>query len=629
MGIFRQFPYSNFHDMNMDQIIKIMREMQDEWTATKEEWTSYKNFIDNYFANLDVSEEVLQALQSMAASGELNRIIDPVIASETAEWLTEHLAPTSPPVDNTLTVSGAAADAKAAGDRIVHVQNALQILNDYNDESLDLTWELGALASDTGLPVSNRAYTRSPNYYNIDVIDSIRVVNNSVGVILISMYHYVNGAYIDRPIANYGISVGNSHTWDISNITGDVKFTIHKSGNPDITIPEMDGISVNYVTGLSGIVKYGRDLIAADLFNNMTENGIYGGSNAIVSQIADAPSKYGGFLIVLKSQPQYNPTQIYLPNNQDLHFYWRYSLSTPWYAINKENIGTAGPLTSDMLFSDIVASGVYGITNAIAAAIEDCPSDYGGNLMVFRQAVGSTPCQVYWTNDSDKYWYMRYNVTGIWHKMSKGLTAFEEQNTEYFVQTCINKPFTLSSSTRIALFSDSIGTSTHGGFSWASLVVQKIGCHISNFSVGGAAFVAPQGETSIIDEINGVTNWENFNTVIVAAGTNDAAYGTTAADLKTAISNIITAIRSHLPNAPIIFITPIQRNDYNNFKLPAIAGAICNIALQNECSVINGFDFPIATHSNDWITDFTDNDGLHPNANGKHVYAQSLLNVLL
>lgn len=119
MGIFQQFPYSNFHEFNLDEIIKIMRQMQDEWAATKAEWASYKDFIDNYFANLDVSEEVLEALRTMAASGELNTIMDPTIAAETAAWLALHITqPTTPAIDTSLTVAGAAADAKAAGDRI-------------------------------------------------------------------------------------------------------------------------------------------------------------------------------------------------------------------------------------------------------------------------------------------------------------------------------------------------------------------------------------------------------------------------------------------------------------------------------------------------------------------------------
>ncbi len=127
MGIFRQFPYSNFHEMNMDQIIKIMREMQDEWAETKTEWTSYKDFIDNYFANLDVSEEVMAALRTLAATGELNQIIDPTIATETAAWLAEHITPTSPAVDSSLSIAGAAADAKATGDTINNLKDTLSV----------------------------------------------------------------------------------------------------------------------------------------------------------------------------------------------------------------------------------------------------------------------------------------------------------------------------------------------------------------------------------------------------------------------------------------------------------------------------------------------------------------------
>ena len=118
MGIFQQFPYSNFHEMNLDQIIKIMRQMQDEWAATKTEWASYKDFIDNYFANLDVSEEVLEALRAMAASGELNTIIDPTIASAVSAWLAEHITPTTPVIDKSLSIEDAGADAKVTGNML-------------------------------------------------------------------------------------------------------------------------------------------------------------------------------------------------------------------------------------------------------------------------------------------------------------------------------------------------------------------------------------------------------------------------------------------------------------------------------------------------------------------------------
>lgn len=145
MGIFQQFPYTNFHEMNLDQIIKIMREMQDEWAATKTEWASYKDFIDNYFDTIDVSTEILQALRVMAASGELNEVVDPVIVTEVTEWLTEHITPTTPAIDDTLTIAGAAADAKAAGDRINENTTKIKYLTSNN-----VSWVDGFISSATG-----------------------------------------------------------------------------------------------------------------------------------------------------------------------------------------------------------------------------------------------------------------------------------------------------------------------------------------------------------------------------------------------------------------------------------------------------------------------------------------------
>ena len=143
-----------------------MREMQDEWSETKTEWASYKDYIDNYFANLDVSEEVLAALRAMAADGTLNVIMDPVIASETAEWLAEHITPTTPAVDSSLTIAGAAADAKAAGDAI---RNLIT--------EVSHAFGLGrgtALATDTDLD----ALTEVGNYYSPNRATS-ETLNNS------------------------------------------------------------------------------------------------------------------------------------------------------------------------------------------------------------------------------------------------------------------------------------------------------------------------------------------------------------------------------------------------------------------------------------------------------------------
>ncbi len=119
MGIFRQFPYSNFHEMNMNEVINILRNMQNEWESVKDEWASYKEYIDNYFDTLDLTEETYAALQRMATSGELADIVDPVII----EWLVDNIVPTRPLVDASLKVRGAAADAKVTGETLAEKVN--------------------------------------------------------------------------------------------------------------------------------------------------------------------------------------------------------------------------------------------------------------------------------------------------------------------------------------------------------------------------------------------------------------------------------------------------------------------------------------------------------------------------
>lgn len=56
-----------------------------------------------------------------------------------------------------------------------------------------------------------------------------------------------------------------------------------------------------------------------------------------------------------------------------------------------------------------------------------------------------------------------------------------------------------------------------------------------------------------------------------------------------------------------------------------------NLAMINHCSVISGGDIPVVLteDENDWRIAFDDDDNLHPNSDGKWVYATSVLNALL
>ncbi len=202
MGIFQQFPYSNFHELNLDQIIKIMREMQDEWANTKAEWASYKDFIDNYFANLDVSDEVLNALRVMAADGTLNQVVDPTIARETAAWLADNITqPTTPVVDTSLTVSGAAADAEVTGDLIRNINIALRADSFYQSPFKDYVTQAGYY-DDTGTYFPSGSWT----CYELNATNS--------KIFRISAFAYGTGCsnYLVLDASNNVIARGNHGT---------------------------------------------------------------------------------------------------------------------------------------------------------------------------------------------------------------------------------------------------------------------------------------------------------------------------------------------------------------------------------------------------------------------------------
>lgn len=125
MGVFNNFPYANFHELNADWIIEQVREVKNEWEEYKADMDLWKLGVDDqlaafqaWFDNLDVQDEVRTVINELIQSGEFIEIAGPQIVSATEAWLAAHITPTTPAVDDTLSISGAAADAKVTGDRI-------------------------------------------------------------------------------------------------------------------------------------------------------------------------------------------------------------------------------------------------------------------------------------------------------------------------------------------------------------------------------------------------------------------------------------------------------------------------------------------------------------------------------
>lgn len=97
-------------------LFKTVKEMFNAQDALVKSYKELYEFVNTYFDNLDVQEEINNTLDKMAHDGTLLTIIKPTISNETTKWLAANIKnPTSPAVDTSLTVKGAAADAFMTG----------------------------------------------------------------------------------------------------------------------------------------------------------------------------------------------------------------------------------------------------------------------------------------------------------------------------------------------------------------------------------------------------------------------------------------------------------------------------------------------------------------------------------
>ena len=130
MGIFRNFPYTNFHELNDDWIIEEVKRLATEWAEYNGKWDNlysditsafgdFKEQFDEYIASIDYSGEITTRVNQLVADGTFSQIVTPKISPIVTAWLDENITvPEGVVIDQSLSIQGAAADAKSAGDKI-------------------------------------------------------------------------------------------------------------------------------------------------------------------------------------------------------------------------------------------------------------------------------------------------------------------------------------------------------------------------------------------------------------------------------------------------------------------------------------------------------------------------------
>ena len=257
-------PWTNLHDLNLDWIVNTMKQTVEQWiayrlemdgkyadfttqinsdfddfteqvnsdfdnftaginnwkTLIESEFSDLQTYVQNYFDNQDLNESTRYVINQMIASGEFVEVLNPSIVSTVENWLNEHITPTTPALDNTLTITGAAADSQAAG---VKIASAGGMLN--------TEFKIGRWINTNGNVITSGEQTRmaTPNMVPVVPGDTItyKLESGNTSVNCISFYNG-EGAYIS------GISNSGTNGSLLTAVVPDTAHYARFSSKPDI-----------------------------------------------------------------------------------------------------------------------------------------------------------------------------------------------------------------------------------------------------------------------------------------------------------------------------------------------------------------------------------------------------------
>ena len=196
--------------------------VEDNVTALLTAFQELQEYTNDYFDNLDVQEEINHKLDEMVESGAFDELIKPLLADPISEWLEEHITPTTPVIDNSLTVSGAAADAKVTGDYIRFINKNMSNYNSYNIVGIRLksitSHGINFTSNGDGSYTVSGTATARASYNLIDSPSTmpdgfipgkpVTIYYNGYENVQIQMFKYVNGIATSFVSENGDISDG-------------------------------------------------------------------------------------------------------------------------------------------------------------------------------------------------------------------------------------------------------------------------------------------------------------------------------------------------------------------------------------------------------------------------------------
>lgn len=596
-------------------LFKTVKEMFDAQDELVKSYKALHDFINQYFSNLDLQNEVNKKIEEMKTSGELLNLLKPTVSNEVATWLTANITnPSNPPIDKSLTVENAAADAKVTGDKINSLNETLVgLININNISDYRKIDKISILTTGDEEPVDNWYAT---DYINVTGCNEYFVNGTWKKP---SNPKYASVIYFDseRNVINF-INETGTYTYNMEKIsfpinTAYVRFCFSKESTVQIfmNIPNM-----NERVGLK---------TAKAIFNiKITNGGTVDKNNAFVTSNLIPINNESNFITVKKGTSSNDKSFFYIA------FWNRPSTSSGILVKGYQNYALSENFTNIK-----IPNGAKYF--CFSWPKEDYPPMYKQDSDIPENSTPSDVMGKYLTLKAPNY---NYRICLIGDSITQGMgsSGFQQYDAvidgqHYNVRgNGPNNP-NATSDYKIGEYLWTSGErrwyEALDGNGWAHLfknyMNEKFNIIVRNFGMSGIN----SGDLKYFIN-NFMDTCYNFDCIILMIGTNNREKGTLES-LYADMNDTIKTIKNYGKDLIIMSCIPASIENENTFRvhMEDVHNALRNISCENKIPFISVYNLFIDYCSNKGIKiDTLLSDGLHPNNEGYKVLFQLISNAM-